>query len=88
MGLKSIASRLLKRHGQPAVILRPGEPTEDALGTPIPGEDTLHPAVVLLASAAVDLEAFAGGQTALTDNRVLVSVEGLGIVPNTDDKLL
>ncbi|MGB3456204.1 MAG: hypothetical protein WBA35_07575, partial [Litorimonas sp.] len=42
----------------------------------------------LLASAAVDLEAFAGGQTALTDNRVLVSVEGLGIVPNTDDKLL
>ena len=87
MGLTQIASRLIKKHGQAATLLRPGEGIPDGGGGTIPGPDTEHPITLLSATYAVELQWIAGGLLAVGDQRVLVSVEGLTLDPRTTDKL-
>ena len=88
MGLTQIASRLIKRHGQAATLLRPGEGTDDGYGNIIPSEDTEHPVTLLSATYAIELQLLAGAFLAVGDQRLLVSVEGLTVEPATTDKLL
>ncbi|WP_299553196.1 hypothetical protein [uncultured Tateyamaria sp.] len=88
MGLKQIASRLIKQHGQAATLLRPGEGTDDGYGNVIPGPDAPHPVTLLSATYATELQLIAGGFLDVGDQRVLVSVEGLTVEPATTDKLL
>ena len=88
MGLTQIASRLIKKHGQAATLLRPGEGTDDGYGNVIPGPDASYPVTLLSATYAIELQLIAGGFLDVGDQRVLVSVEGLTIEPATTDKLL
>lgn len=87
MGLKQIASRLIKQHGQAAILLRPGERIPDGAGGSTPGPDTEYPVTLLSATYAVELQWIAGGLLAVGDQRVLVSVEGLTLDPRTTDRL-
>ncbi|SEP61987.1 hypothetical protein [Thalassovita taeanensis] len=88
MGLTHIASRLIKKHGQAATLLRPGEGTVDEYGGYTPGPDTGYPVTLLSATYAIELQLLAGGFLDVGDQRVLLSVEGLTVVPQTTDKLL
>ena len=87
MGLTDIASRLIAKHGQAATLLRPGEIIYDEYGGHSYGPDTAYPVTLLSATYAIELQVFAGGLFAVGDQRVLVSVEGLTLTPNTLDKL-
>lgn len=87
MGLKQIASRLIKQHGQAATLLRPGEGTVDDFGGYTPGPDTEHPVTMVSATYAIELQVWAGGLVAVGDQRVLVSVEGFDLTPETTDRL-
>lgn len=84
MGMIEMASRIIARFGQTGTFERPGEPG----GTPWapePGEPTYHTATV----AVVDYEQEHRDGTLIQANdlRVLVSVEGLDIVPTLADRL-
>ncbi|PHR03889.1 MAG: hypothetical protein COB29_12970 [Sulfitobacter sp.] len=87
MGLTQIASRLIKKHGQAATLLRPSEGTYDEYGGYIPGVDTEHPVTLVSATYAIELQVWAGGLVAVGDQRVLVSVEGFALKPETTDRL-
>jgi hypothetical protein len=87
MGLTQIASRLIKKYGQAATLLRPGEGTDDGYGNVIDGPDVPYPVTLLSATYAIELQLIAGGFLDVGDQRVLVSVEGLAVDPVTTDKL-
>lgn len=87
MGLRDIASRLIKQHGQAATLLRPGEDIPDGGGGFTRGPETEHAVTLVSATYAVELQWIAGGLLAVGDNRVLLSVEGLTLEPNTRDRL-
>lgn len=88
MGLTpETATRLIKRHGQPAEILREGPPVSDGGGGSTPGPQVPYPARVFVASYELsDLQSGAGIIEA-DDRKVLVSVEGLTITPEPGDVL-
>ena len=88
MGLKQIASRLIKQHGQPATLLRPGDGMVDEYGGYTPGPDTAYAVTIISATYAIELQLIAGGFLEVGDQRLLVSVEGLAVEPQTKDKLL
>ena len=89
MGLTKIVSRLIKKHGQAATLLRLGEEIgDDGYGNVIYGPDTSYPVTLLSATYAIELQLIAGGFLDVGDQRVLVSVEGLTVEPATTDKLL
>lgn len=88
MGMKTkTASRLIARHGQAASLLRPGEGTTDGFGGYTPGPDTAYPCTVFIAAYTVNEEFIAAGLLDVGDSRVLLSVEGLAIQPETTDKI-
>jgi hypothetical protein len=87
MGLKQIASRLIKKHGQAAVIMRPGEEVQDEYGGISRGPDTSHPVTILSATYAIELQLVAGGLIGVGDQRIFVAADGLSIEPATSDKL-
>ncbi|UOM34863.1 hypothetical protein [Acuticoccus sp. I52.16.1] len=82
-----IARRLIARFGQDAVIMRPGEPTDDGYGNEIPGEPTAYPARAAVIDANVVLAHQQTGSLEPGDVRVLISTEGLPIEPDTADAL-
>lgn len=84
MGMIETASRIIKRFGQTGTFERAGAPG----GTPWapePGEPTYHTATVAVVN--YEQEHRDGTLIQANDLRVLVSVEGLGIVPTLADKL-
>ncbi|MDJ0979255.1 MAG: hypothetical protein QNI87_12080 [Erythrobacter sp.] len=81
------ASRLIKKHGQTATLLRAGPGGENAFGEPIPGVDTEYPCTILTATYAVDLKLITAGFIEIDDRRVFLSVEGLTIEPKTSDRI-
>jgi len=87
MGLTHTASRLIRKHGQPATLLRPGEGTVDEYGGYSPGPDAEHSVTALVVTFTVNEEFIAAGLMGVGDQRVLVSVEGLTFTPETTDKL-
>jgi hypothetical protein len=87
MGMMETASRLLAKHGQGAELLRPGEGTYDDFGGYTPGPDTAYPCTAFVVSSTVNEEFIAAGLMDVGDQRVLVSVGGLAITPQTTDKI-
>ena len=87
MGLTETASRLIAKHGQAAELLRPGEGTTDGFGGYTPGPDTDYPCTAVVATFTVDAEFIAAGLMDVGDLRVLVSVDGLAIEPETTDRI-
>ncbi len=87
MGMKETASRLMAKHGQAATLLRPGEGTDDGYGGITPGPDTEFPVTILTATYAVEVQFIAGGLLGVGDQRVFLSVDGLGLTPATTDRL-
>ena len=81
------ASRLIARHGQQATLRRAGDGGTDAYGQPIPGPDTEYPVTVVVAEFEISERVSSDGIIALGDKKVLASVEGLAIDPNTEDRL-
>jgi len=86
MGLTKLASRLIAKHGLPATLLRPGPGTFNSLGEHIPGPDAEHPALVLVATYAIDLRFVGAGLLDVGDQRVFLSAEGM-TAPATTDRL-
>lgn len=87
MGLKQIASRLIKQYGQAATLLRPGEIIFDEYGGHSRATDIAYPVILLSTTYAIELQVFASGLIAVGDQRVLVSVDRLTLTPNKLDKL-
>ena len=87
MGLTETATRLIAKYGQAAEVLRPGEGTVDEYGGYTPGPDAAHPCTAMVATFTVNEEFIAAGLMDVGDQRVLVSVDGLTITPETTDKL-
>ncbi|MCX7565466.1 hypothetical protein OS189_03790 [Sulfitobacter sp. F26169L] len=88
MGLTQTASRLIKKHGQAATLLRPLPPIDDGFGmVPNPDPPTPYPCTALVATFTVNEEFIAAGLMDVGDQRVLVSIEGLTITPETTDKI-
>jgi len=87
MGLTKIASRLIAKHGRAIEILRevPGEP--DGFGGTTPGTVVPYAAVALSATYAVELQLVAGGLLGIGDQRIFAAVDGLAIIPTTDDQV-
>ena len=86
MGMTETASRIIKRFGQPGTFNRRGEQTGGEAWNPTYGPDTQHPATV--AVVAYEQERRDGSLIQANDLRVLVSVEGLDIVPTLADRLV
>ncbi len=84
MGMTETASRIIKRFGQPGTFERPGPPGGDPWA-PTPGVPTYHDATV--AVVTYEQEHRDGTLIQANDLRVLVSVEGLDIVPKLSDRL-
>lgn len=87
MGLTRTATRLIAKYGQAAEVLRPGEGTTDDFGGYTPGPDTAYPCTAMVATFTVNEEFIAAGLMDVGDQRVLVSVNGLTITPETTDKI-
>ena len=88
MGLNAAtASRLIARHGQSAGLLRAGDGGTDAFGHPIPGPDTEYPVTVAMVEFSIKERVASDGIVAMGDKKVLASVDGLSIDPNTSDRL-
>ena len=85
MGMIETASRIIARFGQAGTFERPGA-DGGTPWAPEPGEPTLHPATV--AVVAYEQDHRDGTLIQANDLRVLVSVEGLDIVPSVSDRLL
>jgi hypothetical protein len=87
MGLTQTATRLIAKYGQAAEVLRPGEGTTDGFGGYTTGPDTAFPCTAMVATFTVNEEFIAAGLMDVGDQRVLVSVDGLTIRPETTDKI-
>ena len=81
------AACLIARHGQSATLLRAGDGGTDAYGQPIPGPDTEYPVTVVMTEFSIEERVNTDGVVALGDKKVLASVDGLSIDPNTSDRL-
>src|SRR6056297_1149548 len=85
MGMTETASRIIARFGQAGTFERPGDGPQNPWEPP-EGVPTLHPATV--AVVAYEQEHRDGTLIQANDLRVLVSVEGLDIVPSVSDRLI
>jgi hypothetical protein len=88
MGLKAIASRLIKKHGREVEILRQGPGVNDGFGNQSPGLIVSYPAVAISATNAVLAEFIGGFLIGADDQRLLLSCEGLTITPQTTDSVI
>lgn len=89
MGMIETASRLIAKHGQAATLLRPLPPIDDGFGmVPNPDPPTPYACTAFVATFTVNEEFIAAGLMDVGDLRVLVSVEGLTITPETTDKIM
>lgn len=88
MGLTEKATRLIAKYGQPAEVIREGQGEPDGFGGFQPGPETSYPCTAMVATFTVNEEFIAAGLMDVGDLRVLVSVDGLTITPETTDKLL
>ena len=84
MGMIETASRIIARFGQAGTFERPGDGPQNPWDPP-EGDPTLHPATV--AVVTYDQSYRDGTLIQANDLRVLVSVEGLDIVPSVSDRL-
>ena len=87
MGLTEKATRLIAKHGQPAEVIRPSQGEPDGFGNYHPGPETNYPCMAMVATFTVNEEFIAAGLMDVGDQRVLVSVLGLAITPETTDKI-
>ncbi len=88
MGLTEKAARLIAKYGQSAELIRPSQGEPDGFGNYHPGPKTNYPCTAMVATFNVNEEFIAAGLMHVGDQRVLVSVDGLAITPETTDKLL
>jgi len=84
MGMIETASRIIARFGQSGTFERPGVQSGPPYA-PVYGDPTLHPATV--AVVTYDQAYRDGTLIQANDLRILVSVEGLDIVPTVSDRL-
>jgi hypothetical protein len=87
MGLKKLASRLIAKHGRAIEILRQGPGVNDGFGNQAPGPVVAYPAIAVSASNAILAELIGGFLVDSEDQRLLLSCDGLAIVPTTDDEV-
>lgn len=87
MGLTQTATRLIAKYGQTAEFIRPSQGEPDGFGGFTPGPETAYPCTATVATFTVNEEFIAAGLMNVGDQRVLVSVDGLTITPETTDKL-
>jgi hypothetical protein len=84
MGMTAIASRVIKRFGRSASLIREGTTTGPSW-SPTIGEPTVTPCTAALTRYSEAERA--GTLISETDRKVIVSMDGLSVVPTVADKL-
>lgn len=87
MGLTETASTLFARHGRAMDLVKYGPSTTDPYGGVQRGPATYHPVTAVTARFSQEEIARAMGLIAIGDLRLFVSMDGLTVHPEINDKV-